>query len=266
MEEAPRVVSKSKRTQLVENQNRQNPMSTGLKISVVPVTPAGPSREGAARLREGTEAFLKQLFADGHYLELSFGKICADGCSQEEFGTLLYATCLGGSPHFPRGWKRLVNSGNISKSQLKALPKKMRAMADTIDSLNATILAPANDIKLAPYDAQRQPAREYMIRRYETLPAVLRIYSWHLERFSKFAKRTAKRLTLIHLHVIGLIRYVENQTGSPHYEDISNLLEQGWRVAGKTETTPRFLSTAGLTKLYQRWAGPVCGPRRISSS
>ena len=256
-----------------ENQNRGYPMSDALESvkSAVLAAPAEPSRAGAARLREGTGAFLKQLFAHGHYLEESFRKICDDGCSREEFGTLLYVLCLvssfrANSRYFPRGQERLVNSGNISKSQLKALPKKMRAMADTIDSLNATILAPANDIKLAPYDAQRQIARKYMIRRYETLPGLLRVYSRHLERFSRFADRTLKRLTPGHLHAIELLRYVEDHTGSPHYEDISNLLEEGWRVAGRTESTPRFLSAEGLAKLYQRRAESMCGPRRTSRS
>ena len=239
--------------------------------AAVPAAPAGPQTRSADRLRRETNAFLKQLFARGYYLEEFFGKLCDGGCSREEFGTLLYSLCLvssfrADSRYFSGGQKRLVNSGNISKSQLKALPRKMRAMADTIDSLNATILAPANDIKLAPHDAQRQIAREYVIRRYETLPAVLRIYSWHLERFSKFAARTAKRLMPGHVHAIELIRYVEDHTGSPHYEAMANLIEQGWRVAGKTESTPRFLSAVGLTKLYQRWAESVCGPRRIPRS
>jgi hypothetical protein len=239
--------------------------------SAPPATPVEPLVAISARLREGKEEFLKRLFASGHYLEESFRKICADGCSAEELGTLLYIMCLissfrANSRYFPRGQERLVNSGNISKSQLKALPKKMRAMADTISSLNGTILAPANSLKLAPNDAQRQIAREYMIRRYETLPGLLRVYSWHLERFSKFCDQTAKRLTSGHVHAIQLIQYVEDQTGSPHYEDMSNLLEQGWRLAGRTESTPRFLSTEGLTKLYQRWAEAVCGRRRTSRS
>lgn len=238
--------------------------------STRPAAPAEPLGERVTRLREEKERFLQLLFANGHYLEESFRKICADGCPVEEFGRLLYIMCtipsFRSSRDFPRGQERLVNSGNISKSELKALPKKIRAMADTIESLNATALAPANDIKLAPHDAQRKIAREYMIRRYETLPGFLRIYSCHLEMFSQSCDQTAKRLTLGHLLAIELVRYVEDQTGSPHYEDISNLLEQGWRVAGGTESTPRFLSSEGLTKLYQRWAEAVCGPRRTSRS
>jgi hypothetical protein len=157
-----------------------------------------------------------------------------------------------------------LHSRDISKAQLKALPKKLRTIADMIDKLNSTVFAPANDIKRAPFDAQRQIARDYMIRRYESLPGYLRVYSWHLESFSKLSRQTAKRLTMGHVLAIQAIRYVEDRTGSPHYADLSNLLEQGWLVAGRTEITPRFLSAEGLTKLYRRWADAICGPRRTS--
>jgi hypothetical protein len=264
---------------IADKQNQAGPLSDAPASGKSAVAVAGS--ESATRLSEEMNSFLKQLFAQGRFLEESFGRICRDGCPREEFGTLLYVHCLVSSfredpDHFPRDRKRLVNSGNIPKSQLKSVPRRMRAVADTIESINATILAPANDIKLAPYDAQRQIAREYLIRRYETLPGILRLYSWHLEKFSKFASRTAKRITPGQVNAVELVRYVEDHTGSPHYEDVSNLLDQGWRVAGRRlarrrdagepQSTPRFLSTAGLTKLYQRWAKYVCGPRRTAGS
>jgi hypothetical protein len=234
------------------------------------VAAASALRESATRLRRGTDAFLKRLFVQGYYLEKSFCEICVD-CSAEEFGTYLYAVCLlssvrADSTHFPLGQERIVNSGNVSKSKLRALPKRMRVVADAIDSLNATILNPANDITLMPPDAQRQIARDYMIRRYETLPGLLRFYSWHLERFSKSAVQSLKRLTFGHVLAVELVRYVEDHTGTPHYEDLSNLLEQGWLVVGKTGSVPSFLSTEGLAKLYQRWGDDVCGPRCTPTS
>jgi hypothetical protein len=133
----------------------------------------------------------------------------------------------------------LVNSGGISKAQLRALPEKLRTIADLIDKLNATALSPANDIKWAPYARERQIAREHMIRRYQTLPGLLRVYSWHLERFREFARRTAKRLTGGHLMAIELVRHVENRTGSPHYREVSELLEQGWTNRRTSRKSPQ---------------------------
>jgi hypothetical protein len=128
----PKIVSASKRTKLSKNRRQRNATldAPENETSAVPAAPA----DRAARLRKETEVFLKQLFAQGYYLEKSFRKICDDGCSREEFGRLLYVVCListfrTDSLCLPRAQKRLVNSGNISKSQLKALPKKMRAMA-----------------------------------------------------------------------------------------------------------------------------------------
>jgi hypothetical protein len=226
---------------------------------------SAPSLKNASDMREQTERFLQRLFEGRLYLEELFSKICADGCPAGEFGTLLYSVSLissfrANTEHFPSGTELLLHRRDISKAQLKALPKKLRTMADMIDTLNATIFALSNDIKLAPFDAQRQIAREYMIRRYESLPGYLRVYSWHLERFSKFSRQTVKRLTMGHVLTIHVIRYVEDRTGSPHYADLSNLLEQGRLVAGRTESAPRFLSAEGLTKLYQRWGNAICGP------
>jgi hypothetical protein len=241
---------------------------------------ATPSLEKWASVRKETKAFLQRLFASGHYLEESFRNICADGCPAEEFGALLYGMCLissfrANSRDFPRGQELLVNSRDISKAQLRALPKKLRTMADMIDKLNATSLAPANELRwiyppanelrLAPHDVQRQRNREYMIGRYNTLPGLLRIYSWHVERFLPIARKIAKRLTIGHVHAVEIVRYVEDRTGSPHFEDISGLLENGWLIVGETESAPRFLSVDGLTKLYQRWADALCGPGRPSA-
>lgn len=173
----------------------------------------------------------------------------------------LYSTLRRSPRHPALGEKRLSDLQEISRSRLRTLPKKIRAAADTIDTLNKSIFAPANEIRLAPYNVERKFEREHMIMRYETLPGVLKVYALHLERFLKPAARLVKRLTLGQMDAVRLIRYIEDHTGSPHHEDISNLLEAGWRVAGRTESTPRFLSTEGLSKLYQRWAGAVCKPK-----
>jgi hypothetical protein len=227
---------------------------------------AGETSERTDEGRKKTNVFLRRLFANGPYLEESFGDLCADGCSAEVLGDLIHAmSMLSAFRSHPRlfvpGRELLVNSGAVSKAQLRALPKKLRSIADTIQALNATVLSPANDIKLAPFDAKRQNMREFMIRQYGVLPQVLRIYSLQLERFPKVARRIAKRLTSDHVHAIFLIRYVENSTGSPHYEDVANLLEQGCLATGYSKKAPSFLSVEGLTKMYQRWGNVVCGPR-----
>jgi hypothetical protein len=227
---------------------------------------ASTKSEPPARPCQEMNAFLKLLFGRASHLEESFQRVCDAGCSQEEFGLMLgYQLMVWGVRGLcPRGQERLADLPNISKRQLKGLPNKIQDMADTIESLNGTIYAPAHDIKLAPYDAEREIAREYLIRQYEILPGVLRVYAVELERFSKLTARLLKRLTLDQVDAVRLVRYVEDHTGSPHYEDVSILLEAVWRMARKTEA--RFLSTDGITKLYQRWAKSVCGPSHAPQS
>jgi hypothetical protein len=244
------------------------------KSGVSPV-PTEASLQNSDLVRRAAKVFLRQMFAGRPYIQESFHKICADGFPTEEFGVLLYSTCSicayrSGPRHYQTGRKLLANSGDISKAQLKALPKKLRVMADMIDKLNATVFAPAVELKLmasapnmklTPDEARKKAARDYMIRRYETLAGLLRVYSFHVERQQKSARQMGKRLTVGKLHAIGLVRGVENSTGAPHYTEMSALLELGWRLAAGTENAPSFLSVEGLTKLYQRWANSICGPR-----
>lgn len=222
-----------------------------------PSSTLSDSRKKAMR-----DGFLQQLFARGKHLEQSFHKICNAGCPAQEFSTLLWSTCcIISYRSIP-----LVNGGGLSKAQLKKLPTQLRSLADVIESLNSSALAPANDIKLAPFDEKRKFVRDYMIRRYESLPGVLRIYSSHMEMYSTFAQKIAKRLTGGHFLTIRLLRWVEDHTGSPLYQDINDLLEHGCMVAEKTDSAPKFLTADNLATMYRRWGDAVCGPRSRSRS
>src|SRR5205823_2321203 len=145
----------------------------------------------------------------------------------------LWATCrcisVGATP-------LLSGNGTTSKAQLKKLPTKIQLWADIIDSVNATPLAPAIDIRMAPYDADREAIREYTIRRYENLPGLLRLYALHLEKWLEFWRKTAKRLTIAQVQTIRLLRFVEGHTDGPHYEDMANLLEQGFFIAARKQS------------------------------
>jgi len=225
-------------------------------------TPQVSAQPVAARrsVRENTDTFLRKLFANGAYLEKCFRKICDSGCPRDEFGQLLWATCMLMSvQNVP-----LFNGGNLTKAQLRGLPKRLRAMADIIKALNATPLAPGNEMNMMPYAPQgsrAQAARDYLVQRYEMLPGMLNVYSYHLERFTKIARKGLKRLTRAQVLVIRVVRHVEDCTGSPRYGELSELLEQGCLIVGRQESAPKFLTAEGLAKLYQRWGKAVCAPK-----
>jgi len=209
--------------------------------------------------RKSTGNFKEKLFAKGAHYEECFRRICDAGCPPEEFGQLLWATCMLISfRSIP-----LINGGNLSKAQLKSLPKKLRALAATIKALNGTPLAPGNEVKFMPYapeGSHARAAREYLVKRYEMLPGMLMVYSCHIERFSKIARDICKRLTGGHILAIKIMHYVEDRTGSPRYADLAELLEQGCLTEGRQiDCVPKFLTTEGLAKLYQRWGSAVIG-------
>ena len=212
--------------------------------------PGAPRSDKNSVSEENTAAFLRELFAKGRYFKKSFSNLCEAGCPAKEFGRRLWATCvimsLGSIP--------LIDGGKLSKAQLRRLPTRLRALAEIIHSLNATSLAPANEAKGAPNDTQGQPAREYLIRHYEMIPGMLNVYADHLERFSNFARKTVKRLTLGHVVVIKMLRYVEERTGTPRYSEMADLLQQGCFIVERTKSTPKFLSAEALAKMYQRWS------------
>ena len=217
--------------------------------------------------QKSAEAFLQKLFAKGPHFEQSFSKICDLGCPRDEFGRLLWATCVLISFQTTP----LINAGNLTKAQLKGLPKRIQTLAGIIKRLNATPLAPSNEVLLMPYapeGTRSKAARDYLVQRYEMLPGLLMVYSYHIERFAKIARSKIKRLTTSHLSTIRVVHYVEHHTGSPRYGELAELLEQGCLIGGKAKNLPRFLTAEGLAKVCQRWGSAVRGANipKISGS
>jgi len=81
----------------------------------------------------------------------------------------------------------------------------------------------------------------------------MKMYSFHLERFSEFSRSIFKRRRFMHFETLRLLLYVKESTDRPHYEDLSTLLNAGFlAIKGKEADIPRFFSSEGLAKLSQR--------------
>jgi hypothetical protein len=204
----------------------------------------------SGRARE-VSVFLKRLFARGKVYEELFNSICKAGCDAETLGGLLFAVCTIAVANR----EGFLDLGDMSAAQLKRLTKDLRSLADLVERVNRTRLNPAIDILVAPPDPDRGPIRKHVASLYDRLPGIMRAYSFHLERFSKFTKALLKRLTFVHFLTLRLLLYIEESTGSPRYENMSDLLTGGFLVAGGAEDAlPKFFSGDALAKLKQRTA------------
>jgi hypothetical protein len=200
---------------------------------------------------ERSHIFLKKLFARGKVYEGVFNRICEAGCDAETLGGLLFAVCV-----LAEGDRKgFLDLGEISTAQRKRLARDLLSLADLVERVNHTRLNPKHDLLAAPPDAGRDPVRRHVAGVYDKLPFIMRVYSFHLERFAKFTGSLLKRLTFVHLETLRLLLYVEESTGSPRYEHMSELLTSGFLVAGGTEEAlPSFFTADALAKLKQRTA------------
>jgi hypothetical protein len=56
-------------------------------------------------------------------------------------------------------------------------------------------------------------------RTVSLLRGVMQTYSVHLEQFLKFSKANLKRMTVAHPYALKLLRYLQESTGGPRYDD-----------------------------------------------
>jgi hypothetical protein len=198
-----------------------------------------------------SRAFLKKLFSRGAVYEELFDKMVKDGCDPEILAGLLFGACIiatGDREGF-------LDPRDISTAQLKRLSRDLLSLANLVERVNRSRLNPKIDILSAPSDITRVPIRKAMVYLYDKLPFTMRAYSIHLQRFLKLSRALLKRLTFVHFEVLRLLLYVEEVTGRPRYENISDLLTGGFLVAGGIEdNVPEFFSVEALAKLKQRTA------------
>lgn len=205
----------------------------------------------AANLSELPEFFEKRIFTYPRSKEL-FSNLCENGCSQNDLATLLLAVSTYA---IAKRDEPLLNSGGLSTSQLARLRRELIWVGGMVDRVNNSTLNPTFDILLAPPDASRQALRETTARLYDMLPKLMQVYSMHLEQFSKFTKANLRRLTVTHYYALRLLRYIQEKTGSPRYDDTANLLIAGFlAVGGAQSNIPKFFTAEALTKLNQRTA------------
>jgi len=203
----------------------------------------------SANEQTSVDIFIKSVFTHGR-CEESFSKLCNEGCSKEDLSVLLFNVSSG---TLAGHGELILDTGGLSKAQLTRLSKDLISVSCLLERVNRTVLNPKNDLLLAPSDPERDPLRQETARLYDMLPGLMLTYSVNLDQFVRFTKANLRRLTVAHYWALRFLRYVQERTGSPQYDDCANLLTAGFLVAGGTEDQiPDFFTTDALAKLNQR--------------
>jgi hypothetical protein len=201
-----------------------------------------------ANSRKLLDLFQKKLFRHGA-CEESFSKLCENGCSKQDLALLLFAA----STAAVAGQSELLDTGGLSTVQLTRLRRDLISIAGLVERVNSSVLNPKFDLLWAPPDVARDPLRETLARLYDILPRIMQTYAAHLDQFSKFTKANLKRMTFAHFYALKLLRYTQEHTGKPRYDDSANLLTSGFLAAGGAEDNlPGFFTAEALAKLNQR--------------
>jgi len=213
---------------------------------------ATSKNDRTARFRE---EFLQKLFAGGEVYRQSFDKLCTHGCRRDHLGNLLFAICtisrFGQSKLRDSGVSKVTETG---ESDLDNLPQQLRSMADTLDRISKTILAPQAHLPEATKDRGTLSRQRTTARLYRLLPAIIRAYSLDLEALLEAAPKALKNLTMNHVLVANLLAYVEDSAGRPYYNDVSNLLIGGFSATldHPDSDLPEFFDPEALAKLRKR--------------
>ena len=192
--------------------------------------------------------FLQKLFTRAR-AEEQFSRLCESGCAKNDLAILL----LAGSVFAVSNGGQLFDPGGLSTRQLTRLRKDLLSLAGLVDRINKSSLNPKFDFLWAPLDDSRDALRRTTADLYDMLPGLMQTYCVHLEQFLKFARANLRRMTCGHLCALKLPRYIQEKTGSPHYEYSSNLLIGGFNaVWGDEADPPDFFAAEALAKLNQR--------------
>jgi hypothetical protein len=134
----------------------------------------------------------------------------------------------------------------LSPSAIRGLPRAMRNLAAQLAVLHGSALGKLdwlrNWLKEHPAN-ERLPlepsgGHDFMIGVFESLPVVLKWYADYLDAWRRYGKKHRSYVLRIAEEGMesALSSYVKNQTGGPHWEDLSALLTSAYDSVTQGET------------------------------
>lgn len=193
--------------------------------------------------------FLGKLFERNRCCKSLFYGLCRKGCSPIDLAGLLWVTsvfAVGNS-------EGRLDTGDPSDKEVKDLAEELQKLANIVARVNQSSLNPKIWLRaLQPDDNPDTPIKN-VGRLYDHMPKLMKGYAIHLDRLRSFRKKVFKRLDIVHSTTLRLLLYMQESTGNPRYEDITNLLTEGFFAEGGDEAKlPTFFTADALAKLKQR--------------
>lgn len=199
-----------------------------------------------------------------------FDHLCASGCKDVTlYGHLLmvvnaaYAPKLSvydlmSGPRRDKSGQFTECTEKVSRAKLAKLPKDVERIAEQIGEAQSIIArlyetkSPALNDQFLRQKQQRWSSPDGL---YAILPDLLRMvatdmgkeFDWIDERFG------VRRYDSLRGQMLGLLKYVDRQTGAPHYERVLDILSPLLEKNTDNRTAPDFLSDVdALTHFYSR--------------
>jgi len=193
--------------------------------------------------------FREKLFAREHNCQRLVLELVRMGCSEQELLPLLFAVCSLPAIAPPT----LLDLHGMSKTEVRLLAKDMQSVATRLSILRDKPLNPKHALLKGSADVRRDLVRKQVASLWDVLPQIIEEYANCLESVWKLRRQRFKRKTLAHVATLRLLQYIEERTGGPQSERVSNLLNAGFFAAGGTEDRlPAFFNEEALAKLNQR--------------
>ena len=151
-----------------------------------------------------------------------------------------------------------------SAAELKDLPNELEELARKVDRVNTLMFgfmaAKITDNEQAPIPERARARNKMQVYRY--LPKTLRVYAADLRIAFKWITENMgpRRYDSLRGEVLRMLQYIDECTGSPHYEHVADILSHLFPIfvlpgADPNQEIPALLSSsAALTRLYQRSA------------
>jgi len=183
--------------------------------------------------RVGFEKWKDQVFPAGSRARARFEYLCVRGCDAQLLHIFLAQATLEALKK-----RTIYDVYGVPQSALSKLPDRLERISSELESVNRIFgdYIRANFVENSQCPDRVRLAWRQQAAVYRTTPALLRLLAGHLRAANKWIRNTAgpRRFDTFRKSILELLKYVDNCTKSPHYDDVSELLDHLFSLYSRT--------------------------------